>query len=450
MPPGFRPPPGWGRGLVAGGREGLRAEDFQRATIDGGLEAWVWRRRGFTNRHVVIATPFGAADRSFSLDGRVVSVPDGTAHFLEHLVFQTERGSALGTFSRLGVRANAFTSHTATAYYFSGTANFAAALRELVGLVLTARFRPETVESERRVIAQEIRMYEDDPGTRVHQALLEALYSSHPVRRRIAGTLESLADISPATLETCHEAFYHPSSLVLVAAGDLEPQRVFDLLSKEVTRLHPGRRAPKLGRLEPEEPPLPARHLARVDLPVKRPLFLVGFKDTPPPGADPWLLFRREMATNLLLEVLLGPASPLYDDLYRRGLVDETFSARYSTGPAFGHAVMGGATRDADEAAARVQEGIRRGRQKGISAKDLERKKRKARGQYVELADSLEGLATLFLLYRLKGVDLLGYPRLLEEVGLDEVDLVLQELFVPERTSVAVVAADRTGGLPEV
>ncbi|MCL6581737.1 MAG: insulinase family protein [Firmicutes bacterium] len=427
----------------------MRAEDFHRAVIDGGLEAWVWRRRDFANRHVVIATPFGAADTSFSLDGRVVNVPDGTAHFLEHLVFQTERGSALGTFSRLGVRANAFTSHTATAYYFSGTANFAAALRELLGLVLTARFRPETVDSERRVIAQEIRMYEDDPGARAHQALLEALYLSHPVRRRIAGTLESVAEISPATLEACHEAFYHPKSLVLVAAGDLEPQRVFDLLSAEVTRLHSGRRVPEPGRVKPEEPPLPARPFTRVTLPVKRPLFLVGFKDTPPPGAGPWLLFRREMAVNLLLEVLLGPASPLYDDLYRRGLVDETFSARYSTGPAFGHAVMGGATRDADEAAARVQEGIWRRRQKGISAKDLERKKRKARGQYVELADSLEGLATLFLLYRLKGVDLLGYPRLLEEVGLDEVDLVLQELFVPERTSVAVVAADRTGGLPE-
>lgn len=422
-------------------------EDFVSSRLPGGLEAWVWRRREFQNRHAAFAARFGAMDALFAVEGRRCEVPDGTAHFLEHMAFETDKGNALGLFSRLGVRGNAFTSHSATAYHFSGTDNFWTALDQLTGLVVTSRLTPKGVENEKRVIAQEIRLYEDSPDSKVLENLLEALYARHPIRRRIAGTVESVSSITPDLLLRCHRTFYHPTNLVFVAAGDLEPERVFDTVGAALEKLGVTGPGPGFERLLPDEPPLPDRREVAVPMPVKRPTFLVGFKDPAPAGtgaaggngSTAAALFRREIALNLLIEALFGPTSPLYNDLYRDGLLDDSFSARYTSDRTFGYAVAGGATRDATLATGRLLEGIFRWRPKGITAPELERKRRKARGQYVGLADSLEGLATLFLMYRLKGIDLGAYPDVVGGISLEEANQAFQELFVPERVAVSTI-----------
>src|SRR5690606_14040881 len=79
----------------------------------------------------------------------------------------------------------------------------------------------------RQVIAQEIRMYLDDPDSRAHQNLLRGLYHRHPVREEIPGTLESIQQIDKGLLELCHSAFYRPEDMLLVVAGDLDPREVF-------------------------------------------------------------------------------------------------------------------------------------------------------------------------------------------------------------------------------
>ncbi len=440
--PGVRAP--------AGGTLGGEELHFRR--LPGGLEAWVWRRRGLQNRHAVFATRFGAMDARFETEGETHEVPDGTAHFLEHMAFDTGEGKALDLFSRLGVRVNAFTSHAATAYFFSGTDNFWPALRELARLAVTSHLTPKGVEKEKRVIAQEVRVYEDSPESKVAENLLRALYVEHPVRRNIAGTVESVMGVTPETLLRCHRTFYHPSNLVFVAAGDLDPERVFTTVTAALEELGTPGPAPAFRRLFPNEPPLPGQSEVSVTRPVQRPSFLVGFKDlrptpqtpaspsAPEPSAPPALaLFRREIALNLLVDAVFGSTSPLYNDLYRDGLIDESFSARYVSDFTFGYAVAGGATRDAARAAGRLLEGISGWRPKGIAEPDLQRKRRKALGHFVGLADSLEGMATLFLTRRLKGIDLRSYADVLGAITLDEVNQAFAELFVPERVSVSII-----------
>ncbi len=433
------------------------SDDFASRRLPGGLEAWVWRRPGFQNLHAAFAVRFGAMDARFESGGETYEVPDGTAHFLEHMAFQTGQGNALGLFSRLGVSSNAFTSHQVTCYYFSGTDNFWPALDRLTTLVVTTSLTPKGVESEKRVIFQEVRMYEDSPDSKVLENLLQALYARHPIRRRVAGTVETVSGITPEILLRCHRTFYHPSNLIFMAAGDLEPDRVFDRVAGNLVRLGVDAPAPEARRLFPDEPALPARPEATAPMAVKRPVILVGFKDPTPSGDGakgdgtagdgPAGLFRREIVANLLIESVFGPTSPLYDDLYRDGLVDDSFSARYTSDRTFGFAVAGGTTRDTAAARDRLLEGIHRWRPKGITEPELERKRRKARGQYVGLYDSLEGLATLFLMYRLKGIDLESYPDVVGRIGLDEVNRVFGELLVPERVSVSTVTP--AGPVPE-
>lgn len=378
-------------------------------------------------------------DASFETGGQVHDVADGTAHFLEHMAFETDQGNALALFARLGVRGNAFTSSVATAYYFTGTDNFWPALRRLVELVAVSRLTPKGVEAERRVIAQEIRMYEDSPASRLQERLLEALYVVHPIRRSIAGTLEAVEGITPDGLRQCHATFYHPSNLVFVAAGDLDPERVFDAVEGEMDRLGVAKPGEPFRRLVPDEPLLPASARTVTTLPVKRPSFALGWKDRPFGEDGPEALFRREVDVSLLADVVFGPTSELFTDLYRAGLIDESFSVRYACDATFAHAVAGGTTRDADLVSERLLEGISRWRQKGITWPELQRKRRKAHGQFVGLFDSLEGMATLFLMYRLKGINLFSYPDVLETTRLEEVNRAFGELFAPERVTVATV-----------
>jgi predicted Zn-dependent peptidase len=441
----------------------LGGEELHTRQLKGGLEAWVWRRRGLQNLHAAFAARFGAMDARFATrdpgpdarsatgggahpdrSGPVFEVPDGTAHFLEHMAFDTEKGSALSAFSRLGVRVNAFTSHTATVYLFSGTDNFWPALEALVRLVCACHITPKGVEDERRIIAQEIRMYEDSPDAKAAENLLQALYALHPVRRSIAGTTESVMAITAETLLRCHQTFYHPSNLVFLAAGDFDPEQVFDTVdglieelgSKDETVGDHRRPAPAFQRLLPDEPSRPGRAEIVVARPVTRSSFLVGFKDPFPAAGRP---LRRDAAFGLLVETLFGPTSPLYSDLYRDGLVDDSFSARHAAAESFGYAVAGGTTRDPAAAAARLLEGISAWRPKGITKPDLERKRRKALGQFAGLADSLEGMATLFLIYRLKGVDLRCYPAVLKAITLDEVNQVFAEVFAVGQASVSII-----------
>lgn len=415
--------------------------EFVSARLPGGLDAWVWRRRGFQNRQASLAARFGSADARFVVDGSSLEVPDGTAHFLEHKAFEDEAGNALALFSRLGVRANAFTSYGVTSYYFTGTDNFWPALRRLVGLVTTSRLTAAGVEAEKRVIAQEIRMYEDSPETRVLENLHQALYHHHPVRRRIAGTLDSIAAITPEILRRCHGAFYHPANLTLVAAGDLEPDRVFATVAEELETLGVATPAPAVQRTLVDEPIVPVRPKVRAEMPITRPAFLVGFKDRPV-GGECQELLGRETALDLAAEVLFGSTSPLRDELYRKGLIDDSFSYRYTCEPTYAHLSLGGTTTDPDQVLDRLLEGIAHWRQKGIASTDLERKRRKALGQFAGLFDSPGGMATLFLLYRMKGCDIRSYPEVLGGITVEAVNDALSDLLVPERCSVSIVSGE--------
>ena len=123
-------------------------------------------------------------------------------------MFDTKDGNALQVLSQNGAEPNAFTSNAMTGYYFDCTEHFEENLRILLSFVSVPYFTDESVEKERGIIGQEIRMVEDSPDWQVYERLLACLYRSSPARVPIAGTVESIAGITAETLYDCHHAFY--------------------------------------------------------------------------------------------------------------------------------------------------------------------------------------------------------------------------------------------------
>ena len=180
-------------------------ETLYSATLPNGLRLNVIPKPGFNSRYAVFAANYGGAHRNFELDGRRIETPAGVAHYLEHKMFDLPNGdNALNILTANGADPNAFTSSGMTAYHFQCTEHFEENLRMLLHFVSTPHFTPETVRKEQCIIAQEIRMGEDNPGVILYYDLLRMLYKQHPIGDRVAGTVESIAEITDKTLYDCH------------------------------------------------------------------------------------------------------------------------------------------------------------------------------------------------------------------------------------------------------
>ncbi|MBO5797439.1 MAG: insulinase family protein, partial [Clostridia bacterium] len=196
-------------------------EEVTRIDHASGLTIYVWPKPGYQSHYAVFGTHYGSIDTVFDIGGRRTEVPAGIAHYLEHKLFENEDCDAFARYAKTGANANAFTTFDRTAYLFSGSGDITPSLEILLDFVQKPYFTEETVEKERGIIGQEIRMYDDTPGWQVFFNLLRTMYQVHPVRTDIAGTVESIAKITPELLYGCYNSFYNLHNMVLSVAGNV-------------------------------------------------------------------------------------------------------------------------------------------------------------------------------------------------------------------------------------
>ena len=162
-----------------------------------GLKILVMPKSGYSGAYAIFATKYGSIDNMLPQpDGSYKKIPEGTAHFLEHKLFESEDLDAFERFAKTGASANAYTSFDRTGYLFSCTGNFKKNLEILLDFVQHPYFTQQTVQKEQGIIGQEIMMYKDVPDWEATFNLMRALYHVHPVRVDIAGSCESIAEIT--------------------------------------------------------------------------------------------------------------------------------------------------------------------------------------------------------------------------------------------------------------
>ncbi len=154
----------------------------------------------------------------------------GTAHFLEHMMFKGSAEFGAGEIDRLtqdlGGSNNAFTNHDLTLYYFSFAADrWTLALDIELDRMASVLLDPHELDSERRVILEEISMYESEPWDALDQAVHRELFPEHPYGRSVLGTRDELAQIDREVLAAFHGRLYRPENAVLSIVGDMDPQR---------------------------------------------------------------------------------------------------------------------------------------------------------------------------------------------------------------------------------
>ncbi len=401
-----------------------------------GLRVLVNPRPGYVGAFGALGTNFGSVDRV--ADGQGQPLPEGLAHFLEHKLFEDQRGDVSDRFSALGASTNAMTGFCGTTYIFSTADQVQACLELLLSFVQDPWFTDELVQKEQGIIAQEIRMYDDDPDWRIFFGLLRCLYSEHPVRENIAGSVESIAKIDAATLQRCYELFYHPRNMCLSLSGAIDPEMVRDVVERDQGERPVDDREPHVRGVSPAESLLPVSDRHEEELSVSRPRLLLGVKETVLGGA-PLEVARRQLSTRIVLDALLGRASPTFESMYADGLVDESFSASYSGESGFGFTTMGGDTDEPEKLEQRLRDVIKDARRDGVGSAALERVRRKIHGQLMRSLDSPENVAFGMLSEHFHGLSPYAALELVEQITGDELDRRLAEHFRDDALAVSVV-----------
>lgn len=403
-------------------------------TLPCGLPVRIIPKAGFAQKRAFLAVNYGSIDTAFSLGGVPHRTPDGIAHYLEHKMFDLPEGSAANFFAATGASPNAFTSYDMTAYYFSCTDAFDENLRLLLRMVLTPYFTEESVEKERGIIAQEIRMYEDSPDSRVNEDLLEILYASHPVRVPIAGTVESIGHIRAEDLYDCHRAFYRPENMVLCVVGDVDPQHVMELVDACVQKHEAPLPMRDYGAPEAMRP-LRAAKERRME--VSMPTFALGFKaESIPFGQDS---LRASLVGAMASDLLMGDSSPLFESLYDTGLINSEFGSGFDSGKGSCVLIASGDSRDPQAVCAAVLKEAERIRAEGIDTERFTRLLRAQYGSYLRAIDSFDRICYRICSGYFSGADALRFPEAFEHITPQSILQFIDTVVRPERMALAVV-----------
>ncbi len=407
------------------------AEVFYEERLPNGLLLRVTPKPDFTRTYAFFAANYGSIDTRFEAGGTRFETPAGVAHYLEHKMFDMPDLDVMREFTRLGGSPNAFTSYAMTAYHVECTQNWEDNLALLLRFVSTPYFTEESVEKERGIIAQEIRMYEDNPDSRMYENLFRALYDRHPVRSPIAGTVESIQQITAATLADCHRAFYAPGNMILCVVGPVTPERVFAVAVENLPVLGAAPAVRDYGAPERPQANTP-RVEARME--VATPGFTIGFHCDG--GGDP---LRRELTGDLAMEVLAGESSALYTRLYEEGLIEPDFSAGYEGIKDLGLLTAGGSCGDPEAVIDAIFAEAGRIVREGSDPRLFERLKRSAFGRRVRELDSFENICYRMSQCYFEGADYYAFPDLYRSITKEEVEDLISRTIVPERSAVSLI-----------
>ena len=411
-------------------------ETLYRETLSNGLRLSVVTKPGYTRSFAFFATEYGGADRRFQLNGSYIDTPMGVAHYLEHKMFDMPEGdNALSVLAANGAQPNAYTASGITAYHFESTDRFLENLRMLLRFLSTPYFTEESVAKERGIIGQEIRMGEDDPDQVVYQELMRCLYASHPIRDRVAGTVESIALITPETLYHCHEIFYNPGNMALAVVGDVDPEAVL----AAAREMLPEEKGPVPVRdYGAPESPLPASLRFRRAMEVSAPQFILGAKL--PAGGRGEALLRQKVLSDLAISYLYGQTSPFYNRLYEQGLLNTDFFADLDYAADTMTLLAGGESRDPEavfEALLREADAAARN---GLDPAYFSRVKKSGYGSRLRALSSFGGLCGSLADADFGGYNCLDAFAVLESLNARDVEEFIGENLRAERFAMSVVS----------
>ena len=395
--------------------------------LKNGLTVMIIPKKGIQKKYIIWGTNYGSNDNRFIVPGEneITEVPKGVAHFLEHKMFEQENGrNSLDVLTDIGVSANAYTTNDHTAYLYEATDNFYEALDEFMDYVQHPYFTDEN---------EEIMMYDDYPQWKVYLNALECMYYNNPVKLDITGTIETISHIDKDILYKCYKTFYNPSNMAMVVAGDFEPEKLLEEIKK---RLVNNKSNGEIKRIFDEEPQEIVKSYVEQNMEVSMPLFTIGIKDTP---AEEKERVRKNIAIEILLNMIIGASSDLFKELYNKGNCYWSPSIEYDFNKNYAHILLTGQSNNPQELFEMFKQQVKYSIENGLNEEDVERTKKMIYGEYIKEYDDVVDISRMFLSDYFKGINSFDYLENVEIVNLEYLNQILKDVFQERKMILSVV-----------
>ena len=358
----------------------MKTEKNLQGKTKNGLQYHIFPRKDFGEKAAAMVVKRGANHLFWKgKNGEDMIFPAGTAHFIEHKLFQQEWGDAFVKLAENGAAANAFTDGDKTVYYFTCREKFAENLQVLLDFMQHPYFTAEDTEREKSIIRSEISMYADNPEWAVYGQMLEMMYENHPVKNPVTGTVETVQKITEKTLQQAYDAYYTTENMVLICAGDISAAKVraaAETVQKRTTEARV--------YFPAEENRILEKYRER-RMGLSRPHFQVAFKL---PAIPKEKRLKSRIAAGFLLEILFGESSSFFEQAYEKELLDEPLGTAFFCGEGYAFAALSGVGEYPEETAELLGTELKRLQKSGLGQEDFLRIRKKMLGRFLRRVDS--------------------------------------------------------------
>lgn len=225
--------------------------------LENGLEVFIAPKNNVNNIYATYSTKYGSNQNDFIPINKkeMIKVPLGIAHFLEHQLFNQEDDTDVMTFySERGTEVNANTNKLKTTYLFAGPDFFYENLEFLLDYVEKPYFTEKSVNKEKGIIEQEIKMYQDKPFNRLYEGITYNAFHNHPIKYPVIGTIKSINQITKDDLYMCYNTFYHPSNMFLTITGNVDYKKTLEVIKnhEDKRNLEPAKKIKLKEYIEPD------------------------------------------------------------------------------------------------------------------------------------------------------------------------------------------------------
>jgi predicted Zn-dependent peptidase len=204
--------------------------------LNNGLEVYIVPNNNHDNYHIEVVTKYGSSIKEFIPinENNYLKLPLGVAHFLEHKMFDMKDSDAFEFYSKTGTYINAGTNYFYTKYYIDGKKGLKKNLAFLLDMVFTAYITEDKVNSEKGIIEEEIKMYDDEAEWILdYESKRNAFYTT--INEKIAGTVNSIKEITPDILSRTYNTLYQPSNMFIVVTGNVKVNEIMDIIKNNAS-----------------------------------------------------------------------------------------------------------------------------------------------------------------------------------------------------------------------
>ncbi len=402
---------------------------FAKSTLDSGITVVTEEMTEVRSVSVGFWFDVGARDEPEGLAG--------TSHFLEHLLFKgTLTRSAkdiADAFDAVGGDVNAFTGKEYTCYYARVLDDdVTMALDVLSDMIVNSIVDEEDLESERKVILEEIAMHEDAPDELVHDLFYKSMWGGHPLGRPVLGFNETISAATRDQVVGYWRDRYSPPNLVVAAAGKVQHEALVAAV-KAVFPQSGGRRTLRGGPA-----PTPRPGVSVYKRPTEQAHIVIGTEGLPRGHDD-----RHALAA---LDTVLGGgmSSRLFQEVReKRGLAYSIYSYRALFADTGAFAVYAGTTpQNAELVIDLIQSEIAAVVEKGISETELERAKGHLKGSLVLSSEDPGSRMNSLGKQQLTTGEILSIDELIERfdrLEMDDIRRVAERVLGSARSQVTIV-----------